>query len=46
MFDDAEVHDQRQVVRRRADELASRYLDAKHVDQFGTICFGSSVRSK
>ena len=33
MFDDAEVHDQRQVIRRRADELASRHLDAEHVDR-------------
>ena len=36
MFDNAEVHDQRQVIRRRADELASRYLDAKHVDRSAT----------
>jgi hypothetical protein len=34
MFDNAEVHDQRQMIRRRADELASRHLDAEHVDRF------------
>jgi hypothetical protein len=27
MFDNAEVHDQRQVIGSRADELASRHLD-------------------
>ena len=33
MFDNAEVHDQRQVIRRRADELASRHLDTEHVNR-------------
>jgi hypothetical protein len=32
MFDYAEVHDHRQVIRRRADEWASRHLDAEHVN--------------
>jgi len=33
MVNNAEVHDQRQVIRSRADQLASRHLDAEHVDR-------------
>ena len=33
MFDNAEVHDQRQMIRRLADELASRHLDAEDVNR-------------